>query len=127
MMDQRSKFAQMGISTEFVAEHSDPDSMKGVLNGQVQLVYISPESIIANAKYRSMLLSPIYKKNPMAIVVDEAHCIKTWYVQLSTYSIPIEALCHHAYLRTCTIAKLQLHHMHADAVYSTGVMNSESV
>ena len=105
MMDQRSKFAQMGISTEFVAEHSDPNSVKRVLNGQVQLAYISPESKVVNAKYRSMLLSPIYKKNLMAFVVDEAHCIKAWYVQLSTYSI------HHAYLRTCTIAKLQLRHM----------------
>ena len=111
MMDQRSKFAQMGISTEFVAEHSDPNSVKRVLNGQVQLAYISPESKVVNAKYRSMLLSPIYKKNLMAFVVDEVHCIKAWYVQLSTYSIQIEELCHHAYLCTCTIAKLQLRHM----------------
>ena len=82
MMDQQSKFALMGISTEYVAEHSNPDSVKRVLNGQAQLVYISPECTIGNAKFRSMLLSPIYKKNLVAFVVDEAHCVKTWYVQL---------------------------------------------
>ena len=46
-----------------------------VLNGNVQLVYISPEM---NKTYRSMLLSPQYQKNLVALVIDEAHCVKTW-------------------------------------------------
>ena len=81
MMDQRSKFTQMGISIEFVAKHSVPVLVKRILNGQAQLVYTSPESIVGNAKFRSILLSPIYKTKVMVLVVDEAHCVKTWYVQ----------------------------------------------
>lgn len=80
MMDQKSKFVPMGIQTEFVAEQSDEEAVKKVLSGQVQLVYISPESIIGNTKFRNMLLSSAYQEHLVAFVVDEAHCVKTWYV-----------------------------------------------
>ena len=82
MMDQKSKFVPMGIQAEFVAEQSDEEAVKRVLNGQAQLVYISPESIIGNTRFRSMLLSAIYQEHLVAFVVDEAHCVKTWYVRL---------------------------------------------
>ena len=78
MMDQRSRFIEMGISTEFIAEQSEEEAVKKVLNGEIQLVYISPERLIGNAKYRAMFLSPIYKEKLVAFVVDEAHCVKTW-------------------------------------------------
>ena len=48
------------------------------MDGGIQLLLISPESLICNDKYRQMLLSPVYKKNLVAFVVDEAHCVKTW-------------------------------------------------
>lgn len=31
-----------------------------------------------NQKYRNMLLSKPYKENLVALVIDEAHCVKTW-------------------------------------------------
>lgn len=46
--------------------------------GQAQLVCISPESIIGNTRFWSMLLSPVYQEHLVALVVDEAHCVKTW-------------------------------------------------
>ncbi len=78
MMDQKSKFVQMGILTEFIAEQSSEEAIRRVLNGEAQLVYISPERIIGNARFRAMFLSPIYKEKVVAFVVDEAHCVKTW-------------------------------------------------
>ena len=47
MMDQRSKFAPLGLSTEFVGEaQEDPTATRRVLEGKIQLVYIiSPEAI----------------------------------------------------------------------------------
>ena len=80
MMDQKSKFVPMGIHTDFVAEQSDEEAVKRVLSGQAQLVYISPESIIGNTRFWSMLLSSVYQEHLVAFVVDEAHCVKTWYV-----------------------------------------------
>ena len=79
MMDQRAKFSPKGIMTEFVEEDQhDDNAIKRVTKGDVQLLFISPESLITNAVYRNMLLSPIYKESLVALVVHEAHCIKTW-------------------------------------------------
>jgi bloom syndrome protein len=79
MMDQKAKFAPKGIETEFVGEQqTDLMSIRKVLDGQMQLVYISPENIICNPMYRNMLLSSVYKEKLVGLVVDEAHCVKTW-------------------------------------------------
>ena len=79
MMDQKNKFAPKGIETEFVGEaQTNQKSISNVVNGKVQLVFISPESIISNPLFRGMLTNSIYKDKLVALVVDEAHCVKTW-------------------------------------------------
>ena len=79
MMDQRAKFVGMGISAEYVGEgQKDPTAWRRVLNGEVQLIYISPENLLCNPQYRNMLRSGRYKENLVGVVVDEAHCVKTW-------------------------------------------------
>ena len=40
--------------------------------------YYKEDSLLDNIKFRNMLLSAPYKKNLVALVVDEAHCVKTW-------------------------------------------------
>ena len=46
----------------------DDDATKRVLRGKVQLIFIKPESLIANVQYCNMLLSKVYKENLMALV-----------------------------------------------------------
>ncbi len=78
-MDQTAKYSPRGLSTEFVGESQvDSEATRRVLEGRVQLVYISPESIINNSSFRRMLLSPRYKEKMVALAVDEAHCVKNW-------------------------------------------------
>jgi len=78
MIDQRQKFSLKGIKAEFVGEaQTDPAVINRVLKGDLQL-YISPENLLNNDKYRSMLLTTRYKENMIALAVDEAHCVKTW-------------------------------------------------
>ena len=78
-MDQKNKFVPKGIKAEYVGEaQNDVDAITTVLHGQIQLLFISPESILLNPRYRNMLLSKTYKENLVALVVDEAHCVKTW-------------------------------------------------
>ena len=85
MIDQRSKFEPLGMSVKFVDEaQEDQEAVLRVLKGEVQLVFISPETIICNPQFRSMLLSEQYKKFLVAFVVDEAHCVKTWWVAIKT-------------------------------------------
>ena len=49
-----------------------------VKEGRVQLLYISPESLLTNHQWREMLRSEVYRENLVAFVVDEAHCVKQW-------------------------------------------------
>lgn len=65
--------------TEFVGEaQQDPNVIARVKDGKVQLLYISPESLLRNYQWREMLRSEVYRENLVAFVVDEAHCVKQW-------------------------------------------------
>ena len=52
--------------------------MKNVEEGNIQLLYVSPKSILRNPRWREMLLSKVYLSKLVAIVVDETHCISQW-------------------------------------------------
>jgi len=79
MVEQTEKLNVLGITTEFVGEaQTNPSSCRRVLNGEVQVVLISPENAIQNLTYHNMFLSKQYKNLLVALVVDEAHCVRTW-------------------------------------------------
>lgn len=79
MIDQKEKFSETGISVEFVGEAQDNNAaIAAVLNGQIQLVYISPENLLKNPCFRNMLTSTCYSENLRALVLDGAHCVKLW-------------------------------------------------
>ena len=79
MLDQQHKFSLKGIKAEFVGEaQTDFAVISRVLKGDVQSLFISPENLLNNDKYCSVLLTRPYKDNLVALAVDEAHCVKTW-------------------------------------------------
>ena len=79
MMDQTAKFSPRGLATDFVGEtQMSGEVTKRVLSGLTQLVFISPESIITNPRFRNMLMAPRYKEKLVALAVDEAHCVSKW-------------------------------------------------
>ena len=81
MLEQRNKFTMQGVSCEFVGELlQDVESMTNVRKGLVQLLFISPESLLSNPRWREMLLLPVYQEKVVALMVDEAHCIAMWCV-----------------------------------------------
>ena len=70
MMEQRAKFSIRGLVTEFIGElQQDVEAMANVKKGTVQLLYVSPESILSNPQWRDMILLPVYQKNLVALVV----------------------------------------------------------
>ena len=75
-VDQCKRFVEMGLECGAVGESEDTDAK--ILDGTFQIVLSSPEAILMNAKYRSMLLSERYQKGLRAIVIDEAHSICKW-------------------------------------------------
>ena len=49
----------------------------GVLEGKYQLVFISPELLIGREKFRWMCQNEIYTERLVALVIDEAHSLKS--------------------------------------------------
>ena len=83
MKDQVDSFAKRGVSSAYVSSEQEKQCVEmreKVIEGKYQLVYISPEQLIGNPKYRSMCQSEVYVENLVALVIDEAHCVKKWYV-----------------------------------------------
>ena len=79
MVDQRDKLKAKNVNVEFVGEAQMDYSVKDkVIQGKIELAFISPESILCNLSYRNMLRSSVCKHNLLAIAVDEPHCVKTW-------------------------------------------------
>lgn len=79
MIKQSAKFIALGVNSQFVVgAQSDATVYQRVFDGQFQLVFISPENLLCNSRYRGMLCSSQYKTKLVAVVVDEAHFVKVW-------------------------------------------------
>ncbi len=79
MMDQIAKYRACGLNAEYIGYTQTSAQVKrAVLNGEVQLVFFTPESIILNRTFRGMVLSSVYKENLVCVAEDEAHCVSRW-------------------------------------------------
>ena len=77
MKDQESSFGKKGVRAVHVTKE-DEETMLAVMAGNYQLIYISPETLLTDRQWRHVIESPLFQKNLVAFVVDEAHCIKKW-------------------------------------------------
>ncbi|MBO4639132.1 MAG: DNA helicase RecQ [Treponema sp.] len=79
MQDQVSSLETAGIHSVFLNSSLSWDdykkSMNEIRNGQVKMIYVSPEGL-STEKIRSLLSSPEIKVN--CITIDEAHCVSQW-------------------------------------------------
>ena len=78
MKDQVSRLTSLDLSAAFVTADQEEEILQGVENGQFQIVYASPESMLSSDRWRQMLCSDLYKERLIGIAVDEAHCISHW-------------------------------------------------
>ena len=62
----------------FVGDADNDLSVDEICEGKYQLVFMSPESLLTDPKWRDMVQSPIYQEDLVALVVHEAHCVKKW-------------------------------------------------
>ena len=77
MRDQVATFRGLGIPA---VNASCCEDRAAVRRGEFKLVFISPESLFASLEWRRMLCEEHYRSHLVALVIDEAHCIKKWYV-----------------------------------------------
>ena len=77
MADQVSKFRARGVKASYIGDIEEVE-LGGVLNGDAQLVYLSPESVLSHTIWREMIRTPCYQNNLVCLAVDEAHLIDKW-------------------------------------------------
>ena len=80
MKDQVRAMEIRGVKAVYVGDCEDDKDVADVCEGKFQIVYINPESLLTDVRWRDMLLCPVYQDNLVGLVVDEAHCVKKWYV-----------------------------------------------
>ena len=76
MSDQVDSCKSRGLKAVCVGVNDE--CYGSVVNGEYQVVYISPENIIGRRIWRDMLLNEQYQKRLVGVIIDEAHCVKTW-------------------------------------------------
>ncbi len=77
MNDQVDSINAMGITAVKISSSNTLDVTSKTKKGQFQIVFISPEHLVA-LEWRNMLASSVYRSNFVGFVVDEAHCIQQW-------------------------------------------------
>ena len=82
MKDQACKFSEKGLSAVQVGECSK-EVNQHIIDGEYQLVFVSPEAILGHRRWRKMLSSSVYQQNLVGLVIDEVHYVRTWYVYCS--------------------------------------------
>ena len=94
MKNQVEALNKRGMNAVYVGEDCD---MTKVEEGCYPILFMSPESLLYNSKWKGMLLSPIYQSHLIALVVDEAHCVKKWYVSLNSAQLTVACLFTYSY------------------------------
>ena len=77
MQNQVRAMTERKVSAVY-AGNADDKLEADICSGKYQLVFISPESLLVESRWRDMLQSPIYCERLVGLIVDEAHCVKKW-------------------------------------------------
>ena len=88
MKDQVASITAMGITATYVTDkRMTVTSTKGAIDrGDIQVIFISPEALFSGTEWKRLLCTDVYRQNLVAFVVDEAHCIKDWYVTCAWFN-----------------------------------------
>ena len=75
MKDQVERLKSKGVKAVYGGDQCE---MEQVFEGLYQIIFLSPESMLMSNKWRDVLMSDMYQRNLVAVVVDEAYCVKKW-------------------------------------------------
>lgn len=76
--DQVKSLQKKGIKASFIGSGQEEANFQQIIKGEMNIVYSSPEAMLANDQWRDMVCSVIYQQSVIAVAVDEAHCITHW-------------------------------------------------
>lgn len=82
MTDQLDILKSKGVSAVICTNKGEAElSQKAVIDGNHQILFTNPETLF-DKEWRDIWRSPSLIERMVAFVVDEAHCVKKWYVKL---------------------------------------------
>ena len=74
-----SSLVSKGMSAVGVCQDDLLDeTVQKIMQGEFQVVYFTPESLVLNRRWRRMLLSEVYQERLRALAIDEAHTVQKW-------------------------------------------------
>ena len=76
-----ASLASCGLSVVFVCGDNQRED-KIISEGKCQLIFVSPESIMTNLRWREVLRSDVYQRHLVVLAVDEANCVPKWQKRL---------------------------------------------
>ena len=79
LIKDQVKFLQnKGIKASPIGAGQEDANFQEIINGEMNIVYSSPEAMLSNNHWREVICSPVYQRSVIAVAVDEAHCITHW-------------------------------------------------
>lgn len=82
IQDQVFHLTNLGISAKLLGSYEKGNdagaTMRDVMNGNVKVLFLTPEKLDASPGTRSMLEKLHSEKRLSRVVVDEAHCVSQW-------------------------------------------------
>ena len=78
MKDQVRSLKERNLTAVCISDVEGTEVDEEIASGCYQVIFMSPEALLADTERRDMLLSTHFQKNLVGFVVDEAHCVKKW-------------------------------------------------
>ncbi len=76
MQDQVASYSALGITA--AAWDQDTGRTNKIKNGEVQLMFTSPDALFTSSHWLNILSSDIFQNHLVGFIIDEAHCVKKW-------------------------------------------------
>ncbi|XP_019858455.1 PREDICTED: uncharacterized protein LOC100633019 [Amphimedon queenslandica] len=78
MKDQVKSLQDKGMTAVSVMGREDEETKQGIVSGRYQVVFTTPELLLQNKDWIHVFQSASLTERLIAIVIDEAHCVKKW-------------------------------------------------
>ncbi len=79
MYDQVKYLDSVGVPAVAITSDEDEEKLKVIHEGGgFNIIFSSPESMLAIEKWRGYLCGAYFKENCVGVIFDEAHCISQW-------------------------------------------------
>ena len=78
MEEQVMSVQSLGISAVYISDVQSREKRQQIKAGMFQVIFMSPEALFCTTVWKNTLSTELYRINLVAMVVDEAHCVKKW-------------------------------------------------